>query len=87
MIQNLDRAIAASAGGRMTTRTQRTHWAATTLSTDEMKLVDDVRIHTEESRSDFLRQAIRLKLHADVNQGLDDPDLELRVFRYLNQHT
>ena len=71
----------------MTAQTPRRTWAATTLSEDELRLVDDVRIHTGESRSDFLRQAIRLKLHADVNQGLDDPDLELRLLRYLNQHT
>lgn len=70
----------------MTAQTPRRAWAATTLSEDELRLVDDVRIHAGESRSDFLRQAINLRLSTAVTNGISDPDLELRVLRYLNQH-
>lgn len=69
----------------MTAHTPRRAWAATTIPTDIRDLIDEVCVHTGESRSDFLREAIRLKLNADVNHGLDNPDLELRVLRYLNQ--
>ena len=71
----------------MTAQASQRAWAATTLTADDLRLIDDVRNHTGESRSDYLRQAIRLKLLADVTAGFNDQDLELRVYRYLNQHT
>ena len=71
----------------MTAQASQRAWAATTLTADDLRLIDDVRNHTGESRSGYLRQAIRLKLLADVTAGFNDQDLELRVYRYLNQHT
>ena len=63
------------------TATRQRNWVSTTVSNEVVELIDKVATN---GRSEFLRTGIRLALQSELDNGISDPELELRVLRYLH---
>lgn len=68
-------------------KTVNREWVSTDLPPEYVELVNAVARHSPQfrNRSDLLRTGIRLALEQAALNGIDDPDLELRVLRYLHE--
>ena len=63
------------------TATRQRNWVSTTVTSEVVELIDQVATN---GRSEFLRTGIRLALQSELDNGISDPELELRVLRYLH---